>query len=201
MYSAKFICVFSEDNLELLLVYSASGKIQSLQVDGGDYTLEYQPVLVSSRITSNILGIYTEMQFKETVRDQENESTIFMPKDAKSGTTVCYYKEKLSQNSACVRIAKATVVPVKSMRMVQSKIRGSMQGGKETSSFVFDPLEMQNEDMEIADLVMDKVTKHMRIPIYNDSEEEIMLKKGEIIGLKILLKLIHMMQIPLLWME
>ena len=41
---------------------------------------------------------------------------------------------------------------------------------------------MQNEDMEIADLVMDKVTKHMRIPIYNDSEEEIMLKKGEIIG-------------------
>ena len=151
-------------------------------VDGGDYTLEYQPVLVSSRITSNILGIYTEMQFKGTVRDQENESIIFMPKDTKSGITVRYYKEKLSQNSACVRIAKATVVPVKSMRMVQSNIRGSMQDGKETSSFVFDPLEMQNEDMEIADLVMDKVTKHMRIPIYNDSEEEIMLKKGEIIG-------------------
>ena len=31
MYSAKFICVFSEDNLELLLVYIASGKIHSLQ--------------------------------------------------------------------------------------------------------------------------------------------------------------------------
>ena len=32
MYSAKFICVFSEDNLELLLVYIASGKIHSLQL-------------------------------------------------------------------------------------------------------------------------------------------------------------------------
>ena len=31
MCSAKFICVFSEDNLELLLVYIASGKIHSLQ--------------------------------------------------------------------------------------------------------------------------------------------------------------------------
>ena len=80
-----------------------------------------------------------------------------------------------------MRIAKATVVPVKSMTMAQSKIRGNMKDGKETNSFVFDPLEMQNEDMEIADLVMDKVTKHMRIPIYDDSEEEI-LQKGEIIG-------------------
>ena len=32
MYSAKFICVFSEDNLELLLVYIASGKIHSLHL-------------------------------------------------------------------------------------------------------------------------------------------------------------------------
>ena len=34
MHSAKFICVFSEDNLELLLVYIASGKIHSLQKVG-----------------------------------------------------------------------------------------------------------------------------------------------------------------------
>ena len=35
MYSAKFICVFSEDNLELLLVYIASGKIHSLHLVTG----------------------------------------------------------------------------------------------------------------------------------------------------------------------
>ena len=35
MYSAKFICVFSEDKLELLLVYIASGKIHSLHLVTG----------------------------------------------------------------------------------------------------------------------------------------------------------------------
>ena len=62
-------------------------------VDGGDYTLEYQPVLVSSRITSNGLGIYTEMQFKAKVRDQENESITFMPKDSKNSITICLFRD------------------------------------------------------------------------------------------------------------
>ena len=54
MYSAKFICVFSEDNLELLLVYIASGKIHSLHTQN---TLK-KKLKIICRESRNLIGKY-----------------------------------------------------------------------------------------------------------------------------------------------
>ena len=48
--------------------------------------------------------------------------------------------------------------------------------------FVFDPLEAADCDLEIADLVMDKVTKHLHIPVFINTQEDLVLSKGDVIG-------------------
>ena len=105
-----------------------------------------------------------------------------MGKDRDKNVTVRYYKEQTSKGSACVRIAKATMVPVNTVRMIPSKIRESLRAEQGSRAFLFYPLEVEDGSLEIADLVMDKVTKHLRIPVFNNTNKDIIFEKGDIIG-------------------
>ena len=48
--------------------------------DRSEFILEYEPILVSSQISSNLFGMHTDLQFKAANRDHENESNTFIPR-------------------------------------------------------------------------------------------------------------------------
>ena len=95
--------------------------IEFKREDGTTYTLQYQPLLVSSKITTNILGMQTELQFKGAVRDQENRLLTFIPKDS-DNITVKYWKEALDTQTAFVQVAKTTIIPTNGTKFVHSKL-------------------------------------------------------------------------------
>ena len=90
--------------------------IRFYREDGSSYLLEYQPVLVSSKIKSNILGMQTELQFKGATRDHLNRLLTFIPHNDVN-ITLKYWKESSNKESSCVQVAKATIVPTNSVKV------------------------------------------------------------------------------------
>ena len=78
--------------------------IEFKREDGTSYYLQYQTLLVSSKISTNILGMQTELQFKGAVRGQENRLLTFIPKD-NDNVTIKYWKETVDAKSAFVQVA------------------------------------------------------------------------------------------------
>ena len=155
--------------------------IRFYREDGSSYLLEYQPVLVSSKIKSNILGKQTELQFKGAARNHINRLLTFIPHND-ANITLKYWKESNNKESACVQVAKATVVPTNSIKYVPSKIVNVNSRGLEQHPFVFAPsYEMQNE-IELENIFFSTMTKHIELPVYNTGVEDVYLSKGEALG-------------------
>ena len=119
--------------------------IRFYREDGSCYLLEYQPVLVSSKIKSNILGMQTELQFKGATRDHLNRLLTFIPHNDVN-ITLKYWKESSNKESSCVQVAKATIVPTNSVKYVRSKIINANSRGLAEHPFIFTPsYEMHND--------------------------------------------------------
>ena len=48
------------------------------------YSLEYEPVLVSSGITNNIFGLHSELRLKEAKREHDAQTITFMPREGQN---------------------------------------------------------------------------------------------------------------------
>ena len=104
-----------------------------------------------------------------------------MGKDRKKNVAVRYYKEKTSKGLACVRIAKASMIPVNMVRMIPLKVRDNLRVEEESTVIMFYLWKTFDGSLEIVDLVMDRVTKHLRISVVNNSREDMIFEKGDII--------------------
>ena len=89
--------------------------------DSSQYLLEYQPVLVSRNVSSNLFGMHTDLQFKGVLRNNEDESITFLPQNDRE-VKIKYFKENRGNKSALVHVAKVTIIFDKSVRLIHSKI-------------------------------------------------------------------------------
>ena len=80
MYSAKFICVFSEDNLELLLVYIASGKIHSLHFE---FKIQLWNLRSDIRNLRSSFGIILDLKFQSGILNSKCGSSDLRTLDLK----------------------------------------------------------------------------------------------------------------------
>ena len=62
------------------------------------YMLEYEPVLISKCVTSNIFGAKTENRFKSCFRDLQDSSLIYTTKENSEKVKIPCYKEKINSN-------------------------------------------------------------------------------------------------------
>ena len=90
--------------------------------EGHIYNLEYEPVFVSSQISTNIYGMKTEERFKSCLKDHENLTLVYSPRVGNENITIKWYKEKVSITTAYVQIAKSCVVEKGSVVVVKGKI-------------------------------------------------------------------------------
>ena len=61
--------------------------------EGHIYNLEYEPVFVSSQISTNIYGMKTEERFKSCLKDHENLTLVYSPRVGNENITIKWYKE------------------------------------------------------------------------------------------------------------
>ena len=64
--------------------------------EGHKYNLEYEPVFVSSQISTNIYGMKTAERFKSCLKDHENLTLVYSPRVGDENITIKCYKEKVS---------------------------------------------------------------------------------------------------------
>eukprot|EP00795_Rhopilema_esculentum_P006559 gene6559-12057_t len=155
--------------------------IKFLREDGTSYILEYQPVLVSSAISSNVLGMDTELNFKGAVRDHFNNLITFVPSSGDQ-VVIKYWKEKKDTNTAYVHVAKATIIPAESIKMVPSKIINSKKDVLKDAPCVFEPIKESRDGLELSDVFLQSTSKVVDLPVLNDSSEDMLLSKGEVLG-------------------
>ena len=79
--------------------------------EGGTHQVEYEPVLMSKEITSNIFGAKTENKFKSCQRDFEKLFIEYKTDKTQTVLIKCY-KEKYLFATAFIEITKASSVPV-----------------------------------------------------------------------------------------
>ena len=141
------------------------------------YTLEYEPILISSQVTTCIYGAQTEGRFKNCIRDLENSTISYTTKDSKNVSVTCY-REKVSATTAYVKVAKVTVIPDGCINFVKGRVLGHKGFNEGGILLNIDEI----EDFDVVDLKLDKVGRTVRFPVINNSGSELKLKKGRILA-------------------
>ena len=145
------------------------------------YNLEYEPVFVSSQIVTSIYGMKTEEQFKSCLKDCENLTLVYSSRVGDENITIKCYKEKVSTTTAYVQIAKSCVVEKESVAVVEGKI---CHFDKEKFKQTF----MLENEIELDKAIYTEYTKLesplsvKKIPVYNESEDDIKLCKNDIVA-------------------
>ena len=151
-----------------------------LRDNGTKFILEYQPILVSSEISSNIFGVHSEQQFRGCNRNHEDNSITFLPYNG-ADVKIKYWQEQMDSNSAYVKVAKVAVIPDGEVRFVTGRIEGSAFKKLNQPPYLFDPNE-NIDDVEIGDVCFQDLKKRVKIPILNTTGGSINLNPGEILG-------------------
>ena len=147
------------------------------------YTLEYEPILISKHVTSNIFGAKTENRFKTCVRDLENSTIMYTTKETNQHIRIKCFKEKLISTSAFVEVASSVFIPEKSTSWVKANIRNAKLIDKEENDIYGITDILQNADrLRIGYYTTDDLGKTVSLPVENLAEESIKLKKGEILA-------------------
>ena len=150
--------------------------------DGTDYPLFYEPVLVSKFVKSNILGAKTESRFKICERNLENETLIYTTRKDEKIIVKCY-REKLNVTSAYIEVARTSIIFDNNIKFVKGKVINKNNIKKTMESDLFSISrceECENKNFTLNDFTVEKINKHVMVPIENVSGEKIKLKKGDI---------------------
>eukprot|EP00795_Rhopilema_esculentum_P009473 gene9473-17203_t len=123
----------------------------------------------------------TELNFKGAVRDHFNNLITFVPSSGDQ-VVIKYWKEKKDTNTAYVHVAKATIIPAESIKMVPSKIINSKKDVLKDAPCVFEPIKESRDGMELSDVFLQSASKVVDLPVLNDSSEDMLLSKGEVLG-------------------
>ena len=155
--------------------------LRFMRPDTTSYLLEYEPVLVSPYINTCIFGIHSELRFKSATRDHTGKRITFVPSDGRQ-VSMPYFEEKSDGRSAFIQVSKATVIPSNELCWVSGKIKGvNITKQDPDSSFLFEGQPELN--IELPDLKMNLINKSVQLPVYNDSDEDVMLRKGTQLGM------------------
>ena len=84
--------------------------------------------------------------------------------------------------SALVLVSKVTIIPDKSVRFIHSKITNGSINKLVQPPFTFDPVSQIEEDIEVGDITFDQMTKHFKMPVLNNTGQDIVFERGEVIG-------------------
>ena len=132
------------------------------KADGTIYTLEYQPVLVSSNVMTSIFGINTERRFDETRRQHNGNSLTFVTKEREE-IRVNMLCETVGATTVYVQVAKVSVID----NGLTAIVKGKVQGGKSMEpSFLFSRMiSGENYELEVSDLVIKDTFKALKLYI------------------------------------
>ena len=85
--------------------------------------MEYEAVLVSSKVNTCIYGYQTESRFKSCTKNLEETSFNYNTKDYQHISVPCY-RESISTTTAYVKIAKCTVISEGTTNFVKGRVEG-----------------------------------------------------------------------------
>ena len=143
--------------------------------------MEYEPVSVSSQISTDIYGIETQERFKSCLKDHENLTLVYSPRVGDENITIKCYKEKVSTTTAYVQIAKSCVVEKGSVAVVKGKIcHFDKEQFKET--FILENAIELDQAIYTEDIKLESPSSIIKIPVYNESEDDIKLCKNDTVA-------------------
>ena len=137
--------------------------------------MEYEPVLVSKEITSNIFGTRIENKVKSCLRDF---GKLFIEYKSDKNQTVFIecYKEKSFFTTAFIEVAKVSFVTVQNTKFVKGKVSQMFHKNPDEIRLIKDCL--QNENILLCgDYKSDTLNKSVKIPVTNLSENLLKLEK------------------------
>ena len=152
---------------------------------GPVYTVQYEPILISSHVTCNIFGAKTENHFKTCQRDLENSTITYTTKGTNSlNISVQCYEEKISTTSAFIQVAKKAFINENERKFVKGHVRVQNHISKEKDElFQITDEYLNNESIQVGNYVTsEKLNKYMHIPVSNTSEQSLKLQKGHVIA-------------------
>ena len=147
--------------------------------DKSVYVLEYEPLLLSTKINTCIFGIHTERRFKGGTRDHDEHVIKFIPRENKAPIAMPYVEEKSSTPRAFIQVAKVTIVPENEVAWIKGKVKGLSRN--EDKQFLFEGSSNENS-LEFADIQMHGEQRTVAMPVFNTSDSAIKLRKGECLG-------------------
>ena len=152
-----------------------------LESEHGDkILLEYKPVLISSQIKTNILGIKSEESFKEITQNNVQKTLTYTLKDDEK-VVLKYYEESIEPTSAYIEVLKSSVVTENSSAFIKAKVvNGKDLDG--TKDYIINGDQFIKKDVNVHDLKIDNLPSTIIIPVTNLSEENYKFKKGDIVG-------------------
>ena len=144
--------------------------------EGRTHQVEYEPVLVSKEITSNIFGAKAENKFKSCQRDFEK---LFIEYKTYKNQTVFIkcYEENYLLAAAFIEIAKVSFVPVQRTKF-KGKISQMFDKIPDKIYLIKDCLRNENI-LSCGDYKSDTLNKSIKIPVINLSENLMKLKKDQ----------------------
>ena len=149
--------------------------------EGHTYNLEYEPVFVSSQISTNIYRMKTEERFKSCLKDHENLTLVYSPRVCNENVIIKCYTEKVSTTTAYVQIAKSCVVEKGSVAVVKGKIcHFDKEQFKET--FILENAIELDQAIYTEDIKFESRSSIIKILVYNESEDNIKLCKNDTVA-------------------
>ena len=149
--------------------------------EGHFYNLEYEPVFVSSQISTNIYGMKKEERFKSCLKDYENLTLVYSPRVGDENITIKFYKEKVSSTTAYVQIAKSWVVDKGSAAVVESKIC-HFDKEKFKEIFMLENAIELDKAIYTEDIKLESPSSVIKIPVYNELEDDKKLCKNDTVA-------------------
>ena len=137
--------------------------------------MEYEPVLVSKEVNSNIFGAKTENKFKSCHNDFEK---LFIEYKTDKNWTVFIkcYKGKALLTTAFIEVTKVSFVPVQSTKFIKGKVSQVFDKNPDEMYVIKDCL--QNENIiSCGDYKSDILNNSVKIPVTNLSENLLKLKR------------------------
>ena len=140
-----------------------------MQTDGNVYL----------EIRTPIYGIKTESRFKECTRMEDERTLTYTTNEGNRKITVKYYKENPGTDSAYVKVAHTVIIPKENTAVVKGRIDNKWLQETLPPYAIFPS---EKSKVHMSNILVHEMKKHMEVSIENNTDQEIKLKKGDLLG-------------------
>ena len=123
----------------------------------------------------------TEERFKSCFRNKEEQTMTYVTKSGGETVRIKCFKENIDATTAYIRIAKSTIIPSYTTKFVKGSVSNFEDVSSQTPYMLENSL-VNRENLVVQTVKIDNLTRKIRIPIGNHSDEFIKLKKGMIVA-------------------